>query len=55
MSSVHVLFHDRCLDGMTSAATFTRFYRERIDPSATFTYQGLTHAAGSSWSEALFT
>ena len=55
MSSVHVLVHDRCLDGMTSAATFTRFYRERIDPSATFTYQGLTHAAGSSWSEALFT
>jgi hypothetical protein len=52
---VHVLFHDRCFDGLASAATFTRFYRDRIDPAAEFTYQGLTHGAGSSWSESVFT
>lgn len=55
MSLVHVLFHDRCFDGLASAATFTRFYRQRVDPTATFSYRGLTHAAGSSWNESLFT
>ena len=45
---VHVLFHDRCFDGIASAATFTRFFREKIDSGATFTYRGLTHAAGTS-------
>lgn len=52
---VHVLFHDRCFDGMASAATFTRFYRERIDPSAEFTYRGLTHKAGTSFTPDVFT
>lgn len=46
---VHVLFHDRCFDGLAAAATFTRFYRERIDAEATFSYRGLTHKAGSSY------
>jgi nanoRNase/pAp phosphatase (c-di-AMP/oligoRNAs hydrolase) len=52
---VHVLFHDHCFDGLASAATFTRFYRERIDPSATFTYRGLTHKEGSSYDPSPFT
>lgn len=52
---VHVLFHDRCFDGLASAATFTRFYRERIDNAATFSYRGLTHQAGSSFTPDVFT
>jgi len=43
---MHVLFHDNCFDGAASAAVFSRFYRERIRPDATFSYQGLSHQAG---------
>jgi len=42
---VRVLFHDRCFDGLASAATFSRFFREKISPEARFDYVGLTHAA----------
>ena len=49
---MHVLFHNNCFDGACSASLFTRFYRECIDPSASFTYQGLQHAAGGGISEA---
>jgi len=52
---VHVLFHDRCFDGISSAAMFTRFYRSCIDRDATFSYRGLTHGSGTSWSPELFT
>lgn len=52
---VHVLFHDRCFDGLASAATFTRFFREKVAPGATFSYRGLTHAAGTSWTPDVFT
>jgi hypothetical protein len=45
--NVHVLFHDNCFDGAASAAVFTRFYRERIRPDATFTYRGLAHKPGA--------
>jgi hypothetical protein len=41
-----VCYHDNCFDGLASAAVFTRFYRERIDGSASVTYQGLAHRAG---------
>lgn len=52
---VHVLFHDRCFDGISSAATFTRFYRERIDAEAVFTYRGLSHQPGTSYTPDVFT
>lgn len=42
-----VLFHDSCFDGAASAAVFSRFYRERIDPKADVTYQGLVHQPGA--------
>ena len=35
------------MDGAASAAVFTRFYRERLRPEATFTYQGLSHKPGA--------
>ncbi|MFN7135194.1 MAG: hypothetical protein ACK4N5_24175, partial [Myxococcales bacterium] len=38
----------------TSAAFFTRFYRERINPSAEFVYQGLSHKGAGVLDEALF-
>ncbi len=44
---VKVLFHNRCFDGVTSAALFTRFYRERVDAGAEFRYLGLAHQKGN--------
>jgi hypothetical protein len=41
-----VLYHDRCFDGLASAATFTRFYRERQHADVEVTYQGLAHKSG---------
>ena len=52
---LRICFHDRCFDGASSAAVFTRFYGERIDPSAEFSYRGLTHQpAGTKLDESLF-
>src|SRR5437870_5326045 len=42
-----VLYHDSCFDGAASAAVFCRFYKERIDPGAEFTFAGLAHKAGA--------
>ncbi len=42
---VRLCFHDKCFDGASSAAVFTRFYRERIQPAAEFCYTGMTHRA----------
>lgn len=52
---IRVCFHDRCFDGTSSAAVFTRFYRECVDSAAEFHYAGLTHGpAGSTTDEGLF-
>jgi hypothetical protein len=51
---VLVCFHDRCFDGACSAAVFTRFYRECIDPKAEFRYQGMMHRAGQLFDAGLF-
>jgi hypothetical protein len=42
---VRICFHDKCFDGAASAAVFSRFYRERINPDARFFYTGMTHRA----------
>jgi hypothetical protein len=52
---VRVFYHDKCFDGTASAALFSRFYRERIDPAANFIFTGLVHRAGSLFDEHLFT
>jgi hypothetical protein len=54
MTTVKVLYHDGCFDGAASAAVFSRFYRERIDPGASFRYQGLSHKGGGVLDEQLF-
>ena len=52
---VRVFYHDKCFDGTASAALFSRFYRERIDPQAQFQFTGLLHRAGALFDEAQFT
>ncbi len=51
---VRVCFHNRCFDGACSAAVFSRFYREAINPQAEFHYHGLIHRAGQLFEEDIF-
>src|ERR1700738_3091445 len=44
---LRVLYHGHCFDGVASAATFTRFYDERINPGAEIQYAGLLHRPGN--------
>jgi len=40
---LRVLYHGHCFDGVASAATFSRFYLERIHPNVEVAYGGLLH------------
>jgi hypothetical protein len=51
---VKVFYHDRCFDGASSAALFSRFYGERIRNNVEFVYSGLLHRAGALFNEADF-
>jgi hypothetical protein len=51
---VRVFYHDKCFDGASSAALFSRFYRERIRSDVEFVFTGLVHRAGSLFDESLF-
>jgi hypothetical protein len=51
---VKVFYHDRCFDGASSAALFSRFYQERIRNDVEFVYSGLLHRAGALFNEADF-
>ena len=51
---VRVFYHDKCFDGASSAALFSRFYRERIRGDADFTFTGLVHRAGALFDEKQF-
>ena len=44
---LRLLYHGHCFDGVASAATFTRFYQERIHPEAEVSYAGLLHRPGN--------
>jgi len=44
---LRVLYHGHCFDGVASAATFARFYQERIHPDADIQYAGLLHRPGN--------
>lgn len=52
---VKIFYHDRCFDGASSAALFSRFYAERIRSDVEFTFSGLLHRAGALFNEADFT
>ena len=51
---VKVFYHDKCFDGASSAALFSRFYRERIRGDVEFVFSGLLHRAGALFNEADF-
>jgi len=51
---LRLLYHGHCFDGVASAATFTRFYKERIHPEADVQYQGLLHRPGNLFDERWF-
>jgi hypothetical protein len=51
---VRVCFHDKCFDGACSAAVFSRFYRERLNPGAEFHYTGMTHKASKPFEDGTF-
>jgi hypothetical protein len=42
-----VFFHDACFDGTTSAALFSAFYRDVIDPNAQICAIGMIHRDGN--------
>lgn len=48
---VRVFYHDKCFDGASSAALFSRFYGERIRNNVEFVYSGLLHRAGALFNE----
>src|ERR1700745_3399690 len=51
---VRVFYHNKCFDGASSAALFSRFYRERIRGDVEFVFSGLLHRAGALFNEADF-
>jgi hypothetical protein len=51
---LRLLYHGHCFDGVASAATFTRFYRERVHPDAEVNYGGLLHRPGNLFDLNLF-
>jgi hypothetical protein len=54
MSTARVCFHDQCFDGACSAAVFTRFYQECVNPRAEIQYRGLMHRAGQLFENDIF-
>jgi hypothetical protein len=46
MPSLQIGYHDHCFDGVASAATFLRFYREKVRPVPDVAFKGLAHRAG---------
>jgi hypothetical protein len=51
---VKILYHDNCFDGTSSAAVFLRFYREKMNPQADFSLQGMTHEPHQQFPDSLF-
>ena len=50
----HLLYHDNCFDGASSAAVFMRFYSSKIDPGARFKLFGMAHQANHHVPDHLF-
>lgn len=51
---VLICFHDKCFDGASSAAFFTRWYEAQFGANAEIAYHGLVHRAGQLFDEGLF-
>ena len=55
MAALQLCYHDHCFDGVASAATFLRFYREKVRPGADVAFKGMAHRAGQLFGEDVFT
>lgn len=51
---LRILYHGNCFDGVSSAAIFTKFYRDKIDPSASIAYTPTMHRAGNAFDREQF-
>jgi hypothetical protein len=51
---VRVLYHDHCFDGSASAAFFSQFYQDCLNPLASFQYTGMAHKADQLFEDSLF-
>jgi hypothetical protein len=54
MPELQICYHDHCFDGVASAATFLRFYRERVRPLSDVAFKGLAHRQGQLFGEDVF-
>jgi len=54
MSKIKVCYHGNCFDGVSSAAVFSRFYKERVHPGWEFVYEPVVHRAGALFDDGLF-
>jgi hypothetical protein len=54
MSNIKVCYHGNCFDGVSSAAVFSRFYKDRIHPDWEVVYQPVVHRAGALFDAGLF-
>src|SRR5204862_524015 len=47
LAALQICYHDHCFDGVASAATFLRFYRDKLKPrAADVSFRGMAHRAG---------
>ena len=46
---LRILYHGNCFDGVSSAAIFSKFYRDKIDSNATISYTPTMHRAGNAF------
>jgi hypothetical protein len=54
MPALQICYHDHCFDGVASAATFLRFYREKVRRPAGVAFKGMAHKAGLLFGEDAF-
>jgi len=54
MKKLKICYHGNCFDGVSSAAVFGRFYRERIHSDWEQTFQPMMHRAGALFDAAEF-
>src|SRR5579862_7047298 len=55
MTALQIGYHDHCFDGVSSAATFLRFYRDKVKPGVSDVQLfGLAHRAGQLFGEEAF-
>ena len=54
MPELQICYHDHCFDGVASAATFLRFYREKVRKVDDVSLKGMAHRAGPLFGEDAF-